>query len=356
MLPFSSSITVRLAVTLPPTQTPALHAAIKNALLRHPGCDLPSRQTALELAVQYNDLPLARQALQQGADPQQITAHPQADSMRTLLTYARRKNKLYPPNASRAQETGLDRALRDGLDDNAREEARNFLRQAAPGKNVQEAWRDAVKENRADVQRAILLLDADQDRSFRLKQEDAVTDQGVAEVMKEIPYFSPKRKLLRNFNCKATFPDTSKAIECRHLVEHRQSVQERRPQIKFDYAQFADKKAIAANVSSDTEAKYNHLLAHAKEARLFHNRDFGKTLVQQLAAMAAGNEASRLILLISTDHAMSVRLKIKEKDGKPPYVVELFDPNHTTSHVRIASDSLSTFETLTLENLIDGAA
>ena len=370
MLPFSSSIPVRPAVTLPTTQTPALHAAIKNAMGRQDDnavrqqldkanlssdCNLPSRQTALELAVQHNDLPLARQALQQGADPEKITAHPQADSMRSLLTYARRKNKLYPPNASRAQDTDLDRALRDGLDDNAREEARNFLRQAAPGKKVREAWRDAVKENRVDVQRAILLLEADQDRGFRLKQEEAVTDKGVAEVMKEIPYFSPKRKLLQNFNCKATFPDTSKAIECRHLVEYRQSVQERRPQIKFDDAQFARKQAIAANVSFDTEAKHNHLIAHAKEARLFHNRDFGKVLVQQLAAMAAGDEASRLILLISTDHAMSVGLKRKEKDGKPYYVAELFDPNLTTSHVRIASDSLSTLETLTLENLIDGA-
>ena len=329
--------------------------AIKEALLRHPACNLPTRQTALELAVQHNDLPLARQALQQGADPEKITARPQADSMRSLLTYARRKNKLYPPNASRAQETDLDRALRDGLDDSAREEAWNLLIQAAPGKNGREAWRDAVKENRIDVQRAILLLEADQDRGFRLLQEDAVTDKRVAEVMKEIPYFSPKRGLPQDFNGKATFLGTDEKIECRHLVEHRQSVQERSPQIKFDDAQFASKEAIEAHVSCDTEAKYRHLLAHGKEARLFHNRDFGKALVQQLEAMATKREASRLILLTSADHAMSVGLKIKEKDGKPHYVAELFDPALTTSHVRIASDSLHTLGILTLENLIADA-
>ena len=333
--------------------------AIKQALLGHPACDLPTRQTALELAIKHNDLPLARQALQQGADPEKITARPQADGMRTLLTYARRKNKLYPPNASHAQETDLDRALRDALDDSAWEEARNLLRQTAPGKNVREAWRDAVQKKQLDVQRAILLLGyADQDHAFRLLlQEDAVPDKGVAEVMKEILYFSPKRKWPQNFNLQATFSGPNKKkIECRHLVEHRQSVQERRPQIKFEDAHFASKEAIEAHVSRDTEAKYDHLIAHATEARLFHNRDFGKTLVQQLAAMAAEGEASRLILLTSINHAMGLGLKRKEKDGKPPYVVELFDPNRTTSHVRIASDSLSTLETLTLENLIDGAA
>ena len=88
--------------------------AIKESLLRHPRCDFPTRQTALDFALQYNDLPLARQALQQNADPEKITARPQADDMRSLLTYARRKNKLYPSNASRAQDTNLDRALQNG--------------------------------------------------------------------------------------------------------------------------------------------------------------------------------------------------------------------------------------------------
>ena len=331
--------------------------AIKEALLHHPACDLPTRQIALELAVQHNDRPLAQQALQQGADPEKITARPQADAMRFLLTYARRKNKLYPPNASRDQDTDLDRALQNGLDDRAREAAWKLLSETASGKHAREGWRNAVKAKQLDVQRALLLLYADRDRGFRLLQEDAVTDQGVAEVMKEIPYFSPKRKLLQNFNCKATFSGTNKKkIECRHLAEHRQSVQERSPQIKFDDAQFASTEEIAIQVSYNTEAKYSHLLAHATEACLFHNRDFGKTLVQQFAAMATEGEASRLILLTSTGHAMSVGLKRKVKDGKLHYVVELFDPNLTTSHVRIASDSLSTLETLTLENLIDGAA
>ena len=396
MLSYLFNLAWRPGAALPATETPAEHAAIKNAmarqgdnavlqqianatlspdalqdllahaflqnlslvikgaLLHHPACDLPTRQAALALAVQHNDLPLAKQALQQGADPEKITARPQADAMRFLLTYARRKNKLYPPNASRDQDTDLDRALQNGLDDRAREAAWKLLSETASGKHAREGWRNAVKAKQLDVQRALLLLYADRDRGFRLLQEDAVTDQGVAEVMKEIPYFSPKRGLPQNFNCEARFPGTDEEIACRHLVEHRQSEQERSPQIKFDDAQFASTEVIAAHVSYDTEAKHDHLIVHATEARLLHNRDFGKGLVQQFAAMAAEGEASRLILLLSTNHAMSVQLRIKEKDGKPYYVAALFDPNRTASHVRIASDSLLTLETLTLKDLIDG--
>lgn len=321
---------------------------IKEALLQHPAC-IP--QSALELAIRHNDISIATQALKQGGDPEHITATPGTNDMRTLLTYARRQNKLYPPNASRDQETELDRILREGLDASARKNARERLDKAI-GKDIQEAWRDAVRQKQLDIQRAILLLKADEHRSFRLQQEDAVTDKGVAEVMKEIPYFSPQRKSLKNFNCTTMFPDKNKEITCRHLVAHRQAVQERSRQIKFDYAQYASKEKIAAHVSYDTQAKHLYVKTHAAEARLFHNHDFGKTLVQQLAEMTLKKETARLILLESTNHAMSVGLKIKGTVGKPYYVAEFFDPNHTTSHVRVASGSLHAFETLTLKNFI----
>ena len=130
MLPFPSNITVRPGATPRFTETQAEHVAIKNAMARqddnavrqelakanlspdalqallthaflqksslaikqallgHPACDLPTRQSALKLAVQYNDFFIAKQALQEGADPQQITDCPQATAMRFLLTYS----------------------------------------------------------------------------------------------------------------------------------------------------------------------------------------------------------------------------------------------------------------------------
>ena len=323
--------------------------AIKETFLQHPAC---APQSALELAVRHNDIAIARQALLQGADPEHLTAHPNTDEMRALVTYVRRKNILYPPHLPRSQESDLDRALRNMMLPGAKQEANTLLRRAMDGKTLQQAWRDAVKENRLDIQRAILLLYADRNRHFRLLQEGPVTDEGVAKALKEIPYFSPKRKFMENFNGKARFSDKDEQILCRHLVEHRQAVQERSGQIKFDYAQYASLEDIAAHVSYDTEAKYEHVKAHALETHLFHNRDFGKTLVQQLEAMTLKKEATRLLLLTSTSHAMSVELKIKEKNGKPHYVAELFDPNCTTSHVRVASDGLHALETLTLKNFI----
>jgi len=325
--------------------------AIKVALL-HSGC---TPHAALELAVQHKDISIVRQALQMGADPQKITVYCGDDGIHTLLTYARRKNKLYPSNAFLGPETDIDRFLRNGLDDSAKAEAEKLLDDVIDGKDLQEAWRDAVKYKQLDIQRAVLLLKADKDRGFRLKQEDAVTDKGVIQVMKEIPYFSPKRTLPKNFNDEVSFPGDKGKIACRHLVMHRQEVQGQHPQIKFDDSRYASAEAIAAHVSYDTQAKYNHLRAHATEARLFYNRDFGKTLVQQFKAMATEGMQARLILLLSANHAMSVGLKIKEKDGNPHYVAELFDPNFTTSHVRIETDNLHTFEALALENFIADA-
>lgn len=331
-------------------------STIKTYLLQHPARHsrfaLELAQFALELAIRHKDISTARKALQRSANPENITVCPDAEDMRALLVLARRRNLLYPSPASHAHETELDKALRDVLEPRKREEADKLLNQAIQGKNLQEAWRDAVKDNRLDIQRAILLLRADRDRYFRLLQEDPITDPEMIKVMKEIPYFSPKRGLPKDFNCKAMFPDKNEEIACIHLVEHRQTLQEQSGQLKFDYAQYASEEAIAAHVSYDTEAKHYHLLAHATETHLFHNSDFGKTLVQQLEVMTLKKETTRLLLLGSTNHAMSVGLKIKEKDGKPRYVAELFDPNRTTSHVRVASDSLHAFEMLTLKNFI----
>ena len=329
--------------------------AVKQTLLQYPNC---TPLSALALAVKHDDIFSAKQSLLQGGDPEKITsAFPSSGDMRALLTYVRRKNKLYPPDASSAQDTDLDYALRDAwLSDEAKEMAKSLLDQEIQKRDISDVWQDAVENKRLDLQRAILLLKADTDRCFRVKQKGQVTDKGVAEVMKEIPYFSPKRGLPRNFNCEIKFRDAdNELIECRHLVEHRQQVQEQDPQGKFNDDHFASEEAIKSHVSYDTDAKYRYLHNHAMEAHLLYNRDFGKALVKQFIVMAAEGKTSRskLITLTSTNHAMSVRLRVKEEKGKPCYVAELFDPNHTTSHVRVASSSLHTFETLTLKDFID---
>ena len=325
---------------------------IMSVLLQHSTCPA---QYALKLAVQHNNIDGATQALLRGADPEHLDARPNTVPMHKLLADIRRKNTLYPPHTPHDQGTDLDRALRKLPAPAAKQEAHQLLNQALSGGTAEQAWRDAVKEDRRDIQRAILLLHADTNRGFCILQENPVMDEGVAKVMKEIPYLSPKRRPLENFNGKTKFRGKDKTIDCAHLAEHRQAVLEQSDQLKFkfDDAQYSSLENIATHVSYATEAKIHRLCAHATKTHLFHNRDFGKTLVQQFDEMMRKQETTRLILLISTDHAMSVELKIKEKDGKPPhYVARLFDPNYTTSHVRVASDNLHTLEGKTLKNFI----
>jgi len=310
---------------------------------------------ALKHAVRANDIDTARQALLCGAEPEGIASHAVANApMRALLTYARHKNKLYPTNGPHGPETALDCALRNGLEEGGWQRAKALLRKVAGNKTVREAWRDAVKGKQADVQRAILLLGyPDQDRGFRLLQEDAVTDPGVMAVMKEFPYFSPKRGLLLNFNGQAMFHGTNKKIACNHLVEHRQAKLEQSERRKFDYVQYDNVQNIAAHVSDNIDAKYKHLKAHAAETHLFHNHDFGKVLIGQFGEMQRKKETARLLLLTSSNHAMSVELKVKDKGGKPRYVAALFDPNTTTSHIRFASDDMRTLEGRTLKGFLE---
>lgn len=320
-------------------------------------------ESALELAVRHGDLPSAIQALERGADPEKIVGSKANDTMRALLTYARHMNKLYPPNVASETLTKLDRALRDGLDNSSRgfwrtsprKKAENLMHRIRRGRDLPSMWRDATKNDQRDVQRAILLLEADKDPSFRVLQESAVADEAVAQTMKEIPYFSPKRGIPRDFNDKIFFINPpNKRILCRHFVEHRQSIQERNEKLKFDDSHFANERAIRIRISYQAEERYRLLCARAVETHLFNNRDFGKLLVDQFTTMEAGGRSERLMALASTGHAMSVGVRIKDKDGKRQYVVTFFDPNATTSHVRVTSGSLRTFETMALKKFITG--
>lgn len=112
--------------------------------------------------------------------------------MLTHIVYARRLNKLYPLAPALGTETRLDKALRKGLDPKYRITAEKRLRRLMPDAVfVDEEWWSATTLAEHDCQRAILLLKADNNPCFRLLEEAPVTDERVARVMKEIPYFHP---------------------------------------------------------------------------------------------------------------------------------------------------------------------
>ncbi len=135
---------------------------------------------------------------------------------------------------------------------------------------------------------------------------------------------------------------------------HQQEVQASNLQIKFDYGQFQDPATIADQVKPDTETKYLALKAQATETHLIANQQFGRFLVAQFNAMAAENKATRQILVLSTNHAMNLSLRIKNKNGMKSYVARFFDPNRTTGSVRSKVGSLKTMETQELGSYLDG--
>lgn len=336
------------------------------------GTAVPQKEleSELALAVQHGDIRRAQQALLHGADPNKVSVRQAGDGMRALMSYARRVKALYPPEGMAVgADTPLDRGLQAGIEtwnetlkapvfatpsrpvseQQHRAQRRMIWRNATEQQrraHVRVLWRNATSANNADVQRALLLLEAHKDPGFRLMEAGKVENAAVAKVMKEIPYLSPKRGLPRNYNCQVRFvasgaestsresPSTGRPIACRHFVEHLQARQEQTEHGKFDYAEFANPEAIAENVTIGTDAGVKSFVSTAAETHMFRNRDFGQMLIEQFTKMKAQGQAHRLMALVSTRHMMSLRLRIKLKDGKERFVVTFFDPQITTSHVR----------------------
>lgn len=340
--------------------------------------DAATLESALALAVRENNLRRVEDALQRGADPKRIDDTRAGEDIRKTLKYARRTNKLYPSKGPSETETDLDRALRNGLNRAGRREAITLFIQEmkkrglypSNRKDLQQAWRDAPRENRTDLQRAILLLEADKNPDFRLLESHAPADKEVAQVMKEIPYHSPKRKAIDNA-LGACFFDRAeidfdheqlveytgildeKKIQDRHFVEHRHAAQEQSQDLKFDYSQFAaGPNAIERNIRPETEADCNRAIYAASEVHLFDNRDFGKLLSGQLKSMEAKGETGQLIVLKSSHQTMGVDLKIKDKNGQRSYVARFYDPSKTTTHARAAFDNVQDLETMTLADFL----
>jgi ankyrin repeat protein len=312
-------------------------------------------QRALQLAVEHDDIPFAQLLLAKGVNPN--TAGPlftQNPSMRMLLQFARRKAILYP-GAPQPNETKLDKALREWRTGDASQ----LLAMECPQLNevgeLSDIWRDAVRDDRVDIQRALLLLGyVDSQVRYRLKEDDmaAITDPGVKKVMKEIPYYSPKRGQPKYFNFEGAF------IDCRHFVADQlgEKALATNPDAKSNFDHYQTLEEINGHVCADDKA-YRCLKAHATESHLIDIGKFGQFLVQQFEAMERKGESTKLMLMTSTNHAMELSLRIKVKeDGTKVYVVKFFDPNLTTTHARSASTDLQAIALQDLRGYIDGNA
>ena len=354
-------------------QHPFLRQSLQE-LIEHarsqPDFDLNARgtegKTILDLAVRHNDLELARYLLGKGANPERTSTAASA-GMRTLLAAWRRQHLLYAHfNEKNSQGlTVLDHALQAGCHDQMRELLGNMLLRYDMTKGgMQRFWEDAMDAGRHDFLRTLLITGTPEQLRELTKwqyevgrwQAELREDPGLSAVLKEFPYQSVKRGLPQNFNEKATF-DTGKNIVCRHLATYQQEEQARDPRIKFNYGKFRSPRAIAKNVKPDIQKTLDALMAQASETHLIDNAKFGQFLADQFAAMEETMKeecnSNRLMLAVSTNHAMNLGLRIKDdKEGKRSYVVKFFDPNDTTTGTRSKVGSAQTLEMQTIASYL----
>ena len=359
-----------------------IRQALIEQALEQQGFDLnaPDKEgrSALDLAIWHEDAGLARCLLSKGANPEQARIPPSA-KMRAVLISVRWQTQLYAHHNQQGQQrwSDLDRAIRNGKHD----DAQTLLDRETKGRNTRTVWLDAIRQNRCDILRGLLILRPQDMLTILARPQQpsiwqqawtlatgaepmpqypsplekalALKDAGLSAVLKEFPYLHLKPKAPKNLNGAANFGNFQGKIVCRHLATYQQEEQAGDPHIKFNYDKFRSAREIKSNVKPDSQQKYLALKAQASEAHLIHNANFGQFLSDQFAAMEEGRNPNRLMLLESTNHAMNFGLRIKDKEGKRSYVVKFFDPNTTTNGTRSKAGSLQTFERQTMASYVE---
>jgi len=190
-------------------------------------------------------------------------------------------------------------------------------------------------------------------------KNDHCDDTGLTAVIKEYPYQSSKYRYTSgivaqpvNLNGAAYFKN-GQVITCRHLAAYHAWKISRDAGFKFKCEiEFTNEEAIKRNVTYEMRMKYAEMVDNAAESHLIDNAKFGNFLSNQFASMEASGQQTKVMLMSSTNHAMSLALRIKKKEGKKFYVVKLFDPNETTHHIRCAASERRSFEKQTVASYI----
>jgi hypothetical protein len=109
--------------------------------------------------------------------------------------------------------------------------------------------------------------------------------------------------------------------------------------------------SASIHIPEEVDRHYVNLVRHAPELHLVDVELMGKEIAKQFIKLSATN-STELFLLQAHNHSMSLRLRVKESNGKTHYVLDFYDPNLSNTHVRMASDNLNTFKQLSLSDLI----
>jgi hypothetical protein len=238
----------------------------------------------------------------------------------------------------------------------------------------------AIQNQRPDVLRGLFLLlsdtqiERDLTRPFydsllqHARHQAGLVDPGLKALIKRYPYRAPRnadgspvldpQQHILNLNWQARLLGSNgrtrtENAECLHLATVVVDAWRTDPALKFDFGNFKDIPSIEACVGPESEARFEALKASAAEVHMTGHENLGALIAGKFAQMEAAGDAGSAMLLLTGNHAMALGLRIKQREGRPVYVVKVFDPNRTLRHARASSTSLDTFTRLTLSHFLD---
>lgn len=107
----------------------------------------------------------------------------------------------------------------------------------------------------------------------------------------------------------------------------------------FPYNTFQSTSDIAQRVTDDTIREEEALLFRTRPQALFDTDNFGDMISQQLRQMSPGE--TRSFAALTPNHMLSVELRVKERHHggvlRREYVLNIYDPNETSTHRRVVA-------------------
>lgn len=167
---------------------------------------------------------------------------------------------------------------------------------------------------------------------------------------KTTPYFSDRRDNEADFNGEVT-DDQERPIECRHLAMYWEE-QFRANRGKVPYDRISSPENILRNVPVD---RYENAYERPATVHLVTHDGWGAMIARMLREMSEAGEETRAMCVDTVTHSMALGLKIKQSEKGRVLVIQLYDPNRTTTHQRVAvsDNNLSAIERLTADDFID---
>lgn len=170
---------------------------------------------------------------------------------------------------------------------------------------------------------------------------------------KKEPYISLKYgNNVDNNNCEFYFKDDEdELITCRHFATD--YILNALNENKDFLGHYASEQSIQFHMTADLETIYDRIIDNTKKIYAIDNNDFGLCLSDIFTSMKNRGRHLQALLIRSPDHAMAARLLIKQRDTDLfDYVVNFYDPNHTSSQIRVCLNTLSDVEHLRLDQFI----